>query len=79
MVRLAWEEPDLAGCLKNDPRKLAIAVRLRNETTLPIKWIAARLQMVRPRAPGPCYIVACNTMRNQYVNNSSSNLWFDKH
>ena len=45
MARLGWEEPDLACGLKNDPRKLAIAVRLRKETTLPIKWIAARLQM----------------------------------
>jgi hypothetical protein len=25
-----------------DPGKLAIAARLRSETTLPIKWIAAR-------------------------------------
>ena len=28
-----------------DPGKLAIAVRLRNETTLPVKWIAARVQI----------------------------------
>jgi REP element-mobilizing transposase RayT len=45
MACVGWEEPDLACGLKNDPRKLAIAVRLRKETTLPIKWIAARLQM----------------------------------
>ena len=28
-----------------DPVKLAIAARLRSETTLPIKWIAARVQI----------------------------------
>lgn len=45
LARAGWEEADLACGLKNDPRKLAIAARLRKETTLPIKWIAARLQM----------------------------------
>ena len=45
MARLGWEEVDLACGLKSDPRKLAIAARLRKETTLPIKWIAARLRM----------------------------------
>jgi len=30
---------------RSDPGKLAIAARLRSETTLPIKWIAARVQM----------------------------------
>ena len=28
-----------------DPGKLAIAARLRSETALPIKWIAARVQI----------------------------------
>jgi len=28
-----------------NPRKLAIAARLRKETTLPIQWIAERLPM----------------------------------
>ncbi len=31
--------------LKNDPGKLGLAARVRKETTLPIKWIAQRLQM----------------------------------
>ncbi len=42
MARAGWEEPDLACGLKHDPRKLAIAARLRKETTRPSKWIAAR-------------------------------------
>ena len=30
---------------RSDPGKLASAARLRSETTLPIKWIAARVQI----------------------------------
>ncbi len=45
LARLGWKETDLNSRLKNDPGRLAIAARLRKETTLTIKWIAARLQM----------------------------------
>ena len=45
MERLGWKEKELAARRKNDPAKLALAARLRRETTLPIKWIAARLQI----------------------------------
>ncbi|HEY5913229.1 MAG TPA: hypothetical protein VJA21_21770 [Verrucomicrobiae bacterium] len=38
-----WSERDLAARRKKDPAKLAIAARLRRETTLPLKAIAARL------------------------------------
>ena len=31
--------------IKSDPAKLAMAARLRRETTLPLPWIAARLHM----------------------------------
>jgi hypothetical protein len=34
------EESEWATRRRSDPGKLAIAVRLRSETTLPIKWIA---------------------------------------
>ena len=40
-----WTEADLARRLRTDPGKLAIAARLRSETTLPVKWIAARVQI----------------------------------
>jgi REP element-mobilizing transposase RayT len=43
--QLGWSAEDLARRRKNDPSKLAIAVRLRRETTLSIKAIAARLQL----------------------------------
>ena len=45
MSRLGWTEAELISRLKNDSGKLAMAARVRQETTLPIKWIAARLQM----------------------------------
>ena len=40
-----WKESDLTTRRRGDPGKLAIAARLRSETTLPIKWIAARVQI----------------------------------
>jgi len=45
MSRLGWKETDLVSRLKNHPDKLVIATRVRKETTLSIRWIAARLQM----------------------------------
>jgi hypothetical protein len=41
--RLGWKESDLAGQRKSDPKKLALASRLRRETTLSLKWIAGRV------------------------------------
>jgi hypothetical protein len=45
LQRLGWKEADLAGHRKSDPDKLALAARLRRETTLSIKWIAARVRL----------------------------------
>jgi putative transposase len=45
LTRRGWKESDLATRRRSDPGKLAIAERLRKETTLPIKWIAARVQI----------------------------------
>lgn len=43
--RLGWKEGELATRRKNDPVKLAIAGRLRKETTLTIKSIAERVHL----------------------------------
>jgi putative transposase len=43
--RLGWKETDLLSRRKSDPVKLALAVRLRRETTLSIKAIAQRLRL----------------------------------
>ncbi len=40
-----WKESDLALRRKGDPVKIALARRLRRETTMPLKWICARLAM----------------------------------
>ncbi len=53
MSRRGWTEADLACRLRNDPGKLAMAARVRKETTLPLKWIAARLQMGTPKSLKP--------------------------
>jgi hypothetical protein len=41
LERLGWDQGQLASQRKSHPGKLAIAVRLRQETTLPLKAIAA--------------------------------------
>src|SRR5258708_1384816 len=45
LERRGWTLADLAKRRKSDPDRLAIAARVRRETTLTIKWIATRLQM----------------------------------
>jgi hypothetical protein len=45
LQRLEWSAQDLARRAKKDPGKLAIAARLRRETTLTIMAIAARVQL----------------------------------
>ena len=53
MSRLGWKETELACRLKNDPAKLAVAARVRTETTLPIKWITELLQMSTSKSLKP--------------------------
>jgi predicted transcriptional regulator len=43
LTRLGWDATQMQLQRKNDPRRLAIAARLRRETTLSLKAIAARL------------------------------------
>ena len=45
LAKRRWTEASLAGRRKGDPGKLAVAQRLRKETTVTLEWIAARLQM----------------------------------
>jgi len=45
--RLGWTQADLERRHKSDPEKLALSARLRAETTLTMKWIAARLRLGR--------------------------------
>jgi REP element-mobilizing transposase RayT len=50
LKRLGWKQKELAVRRKGDPGKLAIAERLRKETTLTIKDIAARVQLGSSRS-----------------------------
>src|SRR4030095_13258973 len=43
--RLDWHESELEHRLMGDAYKVAIARRLRQETTMSLKWIAQRLHM----------------------------------
>ncbi len=45
LQRLGWSESDLSGQPKSAAAKLAPAARLRRETTMPLKWIAARVNL----------------------------------
>ena len=50
LKRLGWKEADLKSRRKNDPDKLEMAARLRRETTLTIKAIAARVSLGTSKA-----------------------------
>ncbi len=54
--RLDWQENDLALRRKCDPSKLQLAVRLRKETTLSVKDIAARLHLGIPASASLCLL-----------------------
>ena len=45
LVRRKWDETSLALRRKGDKEKLAIARRLRQQTTMTVAWIAKRLKM----------------------------------
>ena len=48
LKRRRWDEEKLGRRTKGDEGKLAMAVRLRAETAMTVKWIAERLQMGVP-------------------------------
>jgi REP element-mobilizing transposase RayT len=45
LQRLGWTSSDLQLRLKTDPAKVQMALRLRAETTLTVRWIAERLNL----------------------------------
>jgi REP element-mobilizing transposase RayT len=45
LKRFGWKEADLEARPKGDGEKLKLALRLRKETTVTLKWIAERLRM----------------------------------
>ncbi len=55
---MGWQAADLAACTKRDPRKVQIALRLRRETTLTVKEIAARLHLGTAASASLCLLAA---------------------
>ena len=45
LARVRWTEEDLRSRRKSDPVKIKLAVRVRQETTMTLKWISHRLNM----------------------------------
>jgi hypothetical protein len=45
LKRMGWSEADLRARRKGEPRKVELAWELRSQTTMPLAWIAERLNM----------------------------------
>jgi len=45
LKRMGWSEADLKARRKGEPRKVELAWELRSQTTMPLAWIAERLNM----------------------------------
>jgi DNA-binding CsgD family transcriptional regulator len=45
LKRRRWNESSLSGRRQSDAEKVKIALRLRRESIMTLKWIAQRLQM----------------------------------
>lgn len=45
LKRLGWTEEVLKAKRKGHPSKVALALQLRSDTTMPLAWIAERLSM----------------------------------
>ncbi len=52
LARLQWTGSDLAIQQRSHPRKLALAARLRQETTLPVSQIAELVHLGKPKGAG---------------------------
>jgi hypothetical protein len=50
LQRLGWSKSQLASQRKRAAGKLALAARLRRETTMPLKWGAARVRLGTPKS-----------------------------
>jgi hypothetical protein len=50
LKRWGWTEEDPLRQPKKAPGKLDLAARLRRETILPLKWIAARVHLGTPKS-----------------------------
>ena len=65
MARLGWKEEELVRLRKNAPEKLAIGARLRKETILLIKSIAARVGLGTSKGPTETCTPGGNRLKNR--------------
>ena len=68
LKRRRWAKEELGRRLKGDPVKVAIAMRLRAETAVPVKWIAERLQMGAPGYVNHLLYLQRKGQKGKYVN-----------
>ena len=78
LQRLGWTEADLERRHKSDPGKLALAARLRRETTLPMKWMAARLRLGTWKSAGTRLQTWKKAQEGKKDLNQMAMLWFDR-
>ena len=45
LKRMGWSEAELGARRKGEPRKVDLAWELRSQTTMPLAWVAERLNM----------------------------------
>jgi hypothetical protein len=45
LQRMGWSEADLKARRKGEPRKVELVWQLRSQTTMPLAWIAQRLNL----------------------------------
>ncbi len=45
LERMGWSEADVRAHRKGEPRKVDLAWELRSQTTMPLAWIAERLNL----------------------------------
>jgi hypothetical protein len=64
LARLQWTQSDLATHQKSHPLELALASRLRQETTLSVKQTAERLHLGKPEG--------ARTNLHKFMNNSAA-------
>ncbi len=67
LKRGRWKEADLSRRAKSDPGKLALAARLRRETTLTIEEMADRLQMGSRQSVGRISVFSRDRIGSQDV------------
>jgi hypothetical protein len=62
LKRLRWKEEDLENYRKSNSRKVKIARRLRQETTMTSNWIAGQLKMGAGAAYGTVFTIRKNEL-----------------